>query len=96
MRWVVLLGLLGAVAAGCSDTECGPGTVVREGRCVAADVVNEIDDCSCGQFTHMDLTFGRCELDYPARRCGEGTEECTNDAGVVVCVVCPVPWEGCE
>lgn len=91
-------------SAGCEGVECGPGTIERDGACVAAD--ETVGAAKCGNGT--TLVGDTCT---PAREptvCGPGTvREPDTQNGVVVCrpeggggggcgaaVTCPAPASG--
>lgn len=64
---LVLAALLGFLATGCGDVECGEGTTLRDGKCVDDDPAPR-----CGEGT--ELVDGRCVSTTGTVSCGEGTK----------------------
>lgn len=67
LRTFLALATLSASAlTGCGGNDCGPGTVERDGECVAAE---DVDEVSCGSGTTLEN--GACVADSVS--CGDGT-----------------------
>lgn len=103
IRWISFVVVMGAAASGCKDTECGEGTVDRNGECVAADVV--VGPAECGEFTV--LVGDKCEPMFPPTECDPATtaEQTDPETGVTTCIgtggggcsaplACPAPTSG--
>ena len=78
-----LAGLSG-LAAGCTKTECGEGTIDRDGTCEPANV--QTNAGMCGPFT--ELVGDRCVPQFPPTECDPATTmpAIDPDTGVVTCV----------
>src|ERR1041384_4050239 len=85
-RWIMLavVGALGVVDAGCKSTDCGEGTVERDGTCEPANEV--VGEAECGPFT--ELQGDKCVPMFPPTMCDPNTtaEETDPATGVTTCV----------
>lgn len=102
--WLVTIALLSAsLLGGCKSTECGEGTLERDGTCVPAD--ETISAAACGAFT--ELRGGVCVPQFPPTVCDPSTTEADTDdsTGVTTCIgtgvagcaaplACPAPAAG--
>jgi hypothetical protein len=83
---LILIPLLAALGTNvsCVQTECGDGTIERDGVCVASDINN--DKPICGPFT--ELHGDRCEPVYAPTQCDPQTSEPNVDpiTGITTCV----------
>jgi hypothetical protein len=103
---VVLVGIGGAMGIsgfGCTETECGPGTINRAGKCEPAD--ETVGVAKCGPFT--ELRGNQCVPMFPATTCDPATTQADMDptTGVTTCIgtggggcsaplACPAPAAG--
>ena len=107
--WLATMTALAAgvalVQAGCTQVDCGDGTIDRGGNCQPADRM--VGSATCGAGTHLG-TSGTCEPDYPADDVRRGTtgQVIDPDTGVITCkgtgggdscdrtITCPTPSTG--
>jgi hypothetical protein len=86
MRNCLLLTTLFAslTASGCNQTECGPGTVERDGSCQPSTA--DFDPSMCGPFT--ELQGDQCVPVFTPTECDPGSTEASVDpeTGVVTCI----------
>jgi hypothetical protein len=91
------------VASGCKSTECGEGTIERNGTCQPADETT--DPAKCGPMT--ELVGNECVPLFPPTQCDPSStvEDKDPDTGVITCVgtgtsscsgtfACPQPTSG--
>ena len=104
MRYLILLASMSSAgAAGCNNTECGPGTIAKAGKCEPADVTTGA--AMCGPFT--ELQGDKCVPMFPPTVCDPSTTTPDVDptTGVTTCVgtggggcsapfACPTPSSG--
>lgn len=90
------------VGTGCKDTECGDGTIERDGRCEPSSLTTSAG--TCGPFT--ELQGDRCVPQFPPTVCDPSTTMPSEDpeTGVTTCIgtggggcnapfACPTPTE---
>lgn len=102
---VVLVGIgavIGISSFGCTETECGPGTINRAGQCEPAD--ETVGVAKCGPST--ELRGDQCVPKLPPTKCDPTTTQPDVDAqGVTTCIgtggggcsaplACPTPAAG--
>lgn len=102
MRTLLVTILISATAAGCNTTECGAGTIARDGTCVPGDEV--VGAAACGPMTelHGDI----CVPTFEPTICDPAsTEPDVDENGVTTCIgtggggcnlplACPAPSAG--
>lgn len=101
--WVAVLGLGAGINAGCKTTDCGEGTIERDGVCEPANEV--VDPAACGEFT--ELQGDQCVPIFPPTECDPATTatEVDPETGMVTCIgtggggcsaplACPAPSAG--
>ncbi len=86
-RWILLVAVIGSGAslmAGCETTECGEGTIERNGACEPAEIV--VTPAECGPFTRLEGTS--CVPEFVPTVCDSQTTsgEVDPDTGVTSCV----------
>jgi hypothetical protein len=83
LLFITLLASLTANTS-CVQTECGDGTIERDGQCVAANVNK--DPADCGPFTKLQGDI--CVPELPPTECDPTTSMATIDpmTGVTICV----------
>lgn len=82
---ILLISLLASlVATGCKQTECGDGTIERNGNCEPATVTTTAG--ICGPFT--ELQGDKCVPQFPPTECDPGTTAPMIDptTGVTTCI----------
>jgi len=105
-RWTMMVvgGLLALVPTSCKTTDCGDGTIDRDGTCVPADEV--VGNAMCGPFT--ELQGDKCVPMFPPTECDPGSTMADTDptTGVTTCIgtgtiagcsgafACPAPAAG--
>ncbi|HEY0252799.1 MAG TPA: hypothetical protein VGC41_14790, partial [Kofleriaceae bacterium] len=102
MRSILMLLLLANVPS-CKSTECGPGTIERDGNCAPAD--DTTSTAACGPFTVLQGDV--CVPMYPPTMCDPGSTEASTDSdGITTCIgtgvsagcsgafACPTPAAG--
>lgn len=105
-RWnvfVAVLGLAAGVGAGCKTTDCGDGTIERNGVCEPANEM--VGSAECGPFT--ELQGDKCVPMFPPTECDPSTtaEQVDETTGVTTCIgtggggcsaplACPAPASG--
>src|SRR5215813_13216231 len=77
------IGALGAGQTGCTNVECGDGTIDKDGKCVSSN--NQFNDTMCGPGTHIGTT-GKCEADVVECDPATTTAETDPVTGVTTCV----------
>jgi hypothetical protein len=103
VKMLAIAAVLGAASGGCKSTECGEGTIDKNGTCVPAD--ETVSDAKCGPFT--ELRGDQCVPTFPPTICDDGTTAADVDpsTGVVTCIgtggggcnaplACPQPEAG--
>ncbi|MCW5806781.1 MAG: hypothetical protein KIT31_30760 [Deltaproteobacteria bacterium] len=103
VKMLAIAGVLGSLAGGCKELECGVGTIDKNGTCVPAD--ETVSDAKCGPFT--ELRGDVCVPIFPPTQCDDGTTAPDVDpaTGVVTCIgtggggcnaplACPQPADG--
>jgi hypothetical protein len=107
-RWIMIACGVVALAGGssCKSTDCGDGTIERDGTCVPADEV--VGTAACGPFT--ELQGDRCVPMFPPTECDPATTVPDTDpaTGVTTCIgtgtiagctgafACPAPAAGTQ
>lgn len=100
----VLVGFSAMIGlSGCTETQCGPGTINRAGKCEPAD--ETVGTAKCGPFT--ELRGDQCVPMFPATMCDPATTQPDTDptTGVTTCIgtggggcsaplACPDPASG--
>jgi hypothetical protein len=84
-NYPLLITLFASLAASaCNQTECGTGTIERDGTCQPATV--QTDPGMCGPFT--ELQGDRCAPQFPPTECDPSTTmpNVDPDTGVVTCI----------
>lgn len=94
---ITLLASSISAGSGCVQTECGDGTIERDGVC--ENPKTSTDKAICGPFTHLEGE--RCVPDYQPTKCDPTSSEAQIDpmTGVVTCIgtgtsstlACPQP-----
>jgi hypothetical protein len=81
----LVFGVAASASLSCTKTECGDGTIERDGVCVPGDF--DPDSAHCGEGTVLGPS-GQCESEYLPTVCQEGTTmpDETLEPGVVTCV----------
>ncbi len=101
---LIACGLLALAETSCKTTDCGDGTIERNGTCVPADEV--VGNAMCGPFT--ELQGDRCVPMFPPTECDPGSTMADTDptTGVTTCIgtgtlagcsgafACPAPATG--
>ena len=100
--WLITL-FASLAASGCNQTECGDGTIQRDGKCEPASV--QTNAAMCGPFT--ELQGDKCAPQFPPTECDPTTTMPTTDpaTGVTTCIgtggggcdtpiACPAPTGG--
>lgn len=101
---LIACGLLAVSQTSCKTTDCGDGTIERDGTCVPADQV--VGNAMCGPFT--ELQGDRCVPMFPPTECDPGSTMADTDptTGVTTCIgtgtiagcsgafACPAPAAG--
>lgn len=103
LRLVPFALFVASTFGGCKSTECGEGTLERDGTCVPADEI--VTAATCGAFT--ELVGGVCVPVFPPTVCDPATTEADTDdtTGVTTCIgtgaggcaaplACPAPASG--
>ena len=83
-REILMVLAAGLTQAGCNQTECGEGTIERNGRCEPADVVTS--SATCGEFTK--LVGDVCVPELPPTQCDPMTTTPSTDlqTGITTCI----------
>src|SRR5688572_9543955 len=104
MRFAIIISAIALVlATGCKETECGAGTIERDGKCEPSDTT--IDTAKCGEFT---VAVGdQCVPEFDPTQCDPATtdEDVDPATNVTTCVgtggggcgspiACPAPSAG--
>lgn len=104
-RWILVavLGLGAGIGAGCKTTDCGDGTIERNGVCEPADEM--VGSAACGEGTQQ--IGNECLPLFPPTQCDPATTatEVDPDTGMVTCIgtggggcsaplACPAPSGG--
>jgi hypothetical protein len=80
---ITLLASLTGTLSGCAQTECGDGTIERDGRCEPSSA--DIDPAKCGPGTELQGT--ECVPVVLPTHCDPGTTiEQVNDDGTITCI----------
>jgi len=105
IRWTLIgaLAALSLTGLGCSNVDCGDGTIERDGKCAPAE--NVIGMAQCGPFT--SLQGDKCVPMFPPTECDPSTTMPDTDpaTGVTTCIgtggggcsaslACPNPANG--